>query len=151
MHHPTFICHVRGASDPKVWHAVTMSSQGEGFVPGATGRAIRPTPELCGHDREDGEDSKYSHRRQPGKSTRYTTLASMFAELERGSGGRKTPPNLKFVKKSLVQALRPLGKGLHRLLDLPFVRLVQDGNYDLFDPHPHLPALALLLLVSPAF
>ena len=64
---------------------------------------------------------------------------------------RKTPPNLKFVKKSLVQALRPLGKGLHRLLDLPFVRLVQDGDYDLFDPHPHLPALALLLLVGPAF
>ena len=47
---------------------------------------------------------------------------------------------------TLVEALRPIREGVHRLPDLPLVRLVQNGGDDLLHPHPHLPAHALLFL-----
>jgi hypothetical protein len=48
-------------------------------------------------------------------------------------------------KGALVQALRLLLEGVHDLLDLPLVSLVQDGDYDL-DSHRYLPAYPLLPL-----
>ena len=46
----------------------------------------------------------------------------------------------------LVEALRPLGEGLHSLLHLLPVALLEHCAEDLLDPHRHLPADPLLLL-----
>ena len=48
-----------------------------------------------------------------------------------------------------MQALRPLGEDLHRLLDLPLVGLMQHGAEYLLDPYRHLPSNTLLLLRGP--
>ncbi len=49
-----------------------------------------------------------------------------------------------------VESLWSLCEGVHRLLDLQPVRLVQDRGDDLLHPHSPLPADLLLLLGGPA-
>jgi hypothetical protein len=50
------------------------------------------------------------------------------------------------IRVASVEALRLLREGIHRLLYLPFVRLMQDGAKDLLDSHGHLPSYPLLLV-----
>ena len=47
-----------------------------------------------------------------------------------------------------VEALRPFLQGIHRLLDLLLMSLVEDRSDNLLHPHPHLPAYPFLLLRS---
>ena len=48
-----------------------------------------------------------------------------------------------------VESIWPFSEGLHSLLHLPLVRLIEDRAQDLLDPRCHLPAPALLLHCSP--
>jgi hypothetical protein len=50
------------------------------------------------------------------------------------------------IRVASVETLRLLREGIHRLLYLPIMDLVQDSADDLLDPHLHLPDNALLLV-----
>ena len=47
---------------------------------------------------------------------------------------------LGLFQAALVEPLRPLFQGVHRLFDLPLVRLAQHRAHYLVHPHPHLSA-----------